>query len=63
MIFEMETEAFGKLNQLATPIRISQNPLVVRSGPPKLGQHTLEILRGLGYSTKDVERLKTEGAI
>lgn len=63
MIFEMETEAFGKLNQLATPIRISHNPLVVRSGPPKLGQHTLEILRGLGYSTKDVERLKTEGAI
>jgi len=63
MIFEMETEAFGKLNQLATPIRISHNPLIVRSGPPKLGQHTLEILRGLGYSTKDVERLKTEGAI
>jgi len=63
MIFEMETEAFGKLNQLATPIRISHNPLVVRSGPPKLGQHTFEILRGLGYSTKDVERLKTEGAI
>jgi crotonobetainyl-CoA:carnitine CoA-transferase CaiB-like acyl-CoA transferase len=63
MIFEMETEAFGKLNQLATPIRISHNPLILRSGPPKLGQHTLEILRGLGYSTKDVERLKTEGAI
>jgi crotonobetainyl-CoA:carnitine CoA-transferase CaiB-like acyl-CoA transferase len=63
MIFEMETEAFGKLNQLATPLRISHNPLVVRSGPPKLGQHTLEILQGLGYSTKDVERLKTEGAI
>lgn len=63
MIFEMETEAFGKLNQLATPIRLSYNPLIVRSGPPRLGQHTLEILRGLGYSTKDVERLKTEGAI
>jgi crotonobetainyl-CoA:carnitine CoA-transferase CaiB-like acyl-CoA transferase len=63
MIFEMETEAFGKLNQLATPIRISHNPLIVRSGPPKLGQHTLEILRGLGYSKRDVERLKTEGAI
>jgi crotonobetainyl-CoA:carnitine CoA-transferase CaiB-like acyl-CoA transferase len=63
MIFEMETEAFGKLNQLATPIRISHNPLAVRSAPPKLGQHTIEILRGLGYSTRDVERLKTEGAI
>jgi crotonobetainyl-CoA:carnitine CoA-transferase CaiB-like acyl-CoA transferase len=63
MIFEIETEEFGKLNQLSTPIRCSQNPMMVRSPPPKLGQHTLEILRGLGYSTKDVERLKTEGTI
>jgi crotonobetainyl-CoA:carnitine CoA-transferase CaiB-like acyl-CoA transferase len=63
MIFEMETEAFGKLNQLATPIRISHNPLIIRSAPPKLGQHTFEILRELGYSTSEVERLKTEGAI
>jgi crotonobetainyl-CoA:carnitine CoA-transferase CaiB-like acyl-CoA transferase len=63
MIFEMETESFGRLNQLATPIRISHNPLIVRSGPPKLGQHTLEMLRELGYSTRDVERLKTVGAI
>jgi len=63
MIFEMETESFGRLNQLATPIRISHNPLIVRLGPPKLGQHTLEMLRELGYSTRDVERLKTVGAI
>jgi crotonobetainyl-CoA:carnitine CoA-transferase CaiB-like acyl-CoA transferase len=63
MIFEMDTDAFGKLNQIATPIRMSHNPLRVRSGPPKFGQHTLEILRELGYSTEDVERLKTEGAI
>jgi len=63
MIFEIGTEEFGKLNQLATPIRMFHNPLNVRSAPPKLGQHTLEILRGLGYSTKDVERLRTEGAI
>lgn len=63
MIFEMETDTFGKLNQLATPIRMFRNPLNVRSAPPKLGQHTLEILRELGYSTRDVERLRTEGAI
>jgi len=62
-IFEIGTEAFGELNQLATPIRMFHNPLNVRSAPPKLGQDTLEILRGLGYSTKDVERLRTEGAI
>jgi crotonobetainyl-CoA:carnitine CoA-transferase CaiB-like acyl-CoA transferase len=63
MILEMETAAFGKLSQLATPIRMTQNPLSVRLPPPKLGEHTLQILHGLGYSEKDVQRLKTAGAI
>ena len=63
LLFEMETEAFGKLNQLATPIKMSQNSLSVRSPPPKLGEHTLQILQELGYSTGDMERLKAEDAI
>lgn len=63
MVFEMDTEAFGRLNQLATPIRLSQNPLTVRLPPPRLGEQTLQILQELGYSMKDVERLEAEGAI
>jgi crotonobetainyl-CoA:carnitine CoA-transferase CaiB-like acyl-CoA transferase len=63
MFFEIETEAFGKLNQLATPIRMSQNPMSVKYPPPKLGEHTLQVLQELGYSKDDVERLKTENAI
>jgi len=59
----MEMETFGKLNQLATPIKMSQNSLSVRSPPPKLGEHTLQILQELGYSTSDVERLKAEAAV
>jgi len=63
MIFEMETEAFGRLNQLATPIRVSHSPLTARSPPPRLGEHTLQILQELGYSMSDVEQLKSEGTI
>lgn len=63
MIFEMETEAFGRLNQLATPIRVSHSPLTARSPPPRLGEHTLQVLQELGYSMTDVERLKSAGAI
>ncbi len=63
MIFQMETEAFGKFSQLATPIRTSHSPTIVKLPPPRLGEHTLETLRELGYSTSDVERLKAKGAI
>ena len=63
MIFQMETEDFGRLNQLATPIRMSQQPLIARSPPPRLGEHTIEILRGLGYSANDLKRLEAAGAI
>lgn len=63
MIFEMETEAFGKLNQLATPIRVTHSPLTARSPPPRLGEHTIQILQEIGYSMSDAKRLKSEGTI
>lgn len=63
MIFQMETEAFGKLNQLATPIRMLHSPTIVKLPPPKLGEHTLQILQELGYSAEDAERLREEHAI
>ncbi len=63
MIFELETKSFGKLNQLATPIRMSKNQLGAKLPPPKLGEHTFQILQELGYSAKDAESLKVKGAI
>ena len=35
----------------------------VASPPPQLGEHTGDILRGLGYSDAEIERLRTIGAI
>jgi crotonobetainyl-CoA:carnitine CoA-transferase CaiB-like acyl-CoA transferase len=63
MLFETETEKFGKLNQLATPIRMSRNPLTMRLPPPRLGEHTFEILQELGYSVGEAKRLEAVGAV
>jgi len=35
----------------------------VRSPPPRLGQHTNEVLRELGFADAEIERLKDVGAI
>jgi crotonobetainyl-CoA:carnitine CoA-transferase CaiB-like acyl-CoA transferase len=62
MIVDLETQAFGKLHQLATPVQMTENPLTMRLPPPKLGEHTRQILQEIGYSPKDAERLAATGA-
>jgi crotonobetainyl-CoA:carnitine CoA-transferase CaiB-like acyl-CoA transferase len=47
----------------ATPVRLSQTPGAVRHGPPELGQHTDEILSGLGYSGAEIAALRASGAV
>lgn len=38
-------------------------PPQVQRPPPKLGEHTLEILAELGYSSEEVDAFKDEGVI
>ena len=38
------------------------DPLVA-SPPPRLGEHTDEVLRDIGYSDGDIEGLRASGAI
>jgi crotonobetainyl-CoA:carnitine CoA-transferase CaiB-like acyl-CoA transferase len=47
----------------ATPVRLSETPGTVRTPPPELGQHTDEILRGLGFTKADIESLRASGAV
>jgi crotonobetainyl-CoA:carnitine CoA-transferase CaiB-like acyl-CoA transferase len=45
------------------PITLAGERLPVRLQPPRLGDHTRELLDGLGYRTDEIDQLKADGAI
>ena len=48
---------------MATPVVLSDTPGRVYASPPTLGQHTDEILAGIGVSSNDIASLRAEGVI
>jgi crotonobetainyl-CoA:carnitine CoA-transferase CaiB-like acyl-CoA transferase len=56
--------SLGEVPIVANPIRLSETPVQYRSAPPRLGEHTREVLREvLGLADSDVDRLKSGGVI
>ena len=63
MVTEVEHPTLGKVKQVGIAPKLSDTPGKIRSLSPLLGEHTEEILLGLGYSLKDIRTLREEGAI
>lgn len=63
MVIEMDHPKFGKIQNVASPIKYSRTPLKIRGFAPKLGQHTKEILKKLNYSDEDIRKFRKKGII
>lgn len=63
MIVEVEDKQGKRIKQVAHPLKFSETPARIRRLPPVLGEHTEEVLQGLGYEKKQLEEFRKEGII
>lgn len=63
LLQSVEHPVEGTVPQLGFPIKLSGTPASIRTPPPLLGEHTAEILRGIGYTQSELERLEAGGVV
>ena len=62
LIVQLEHPTIGTAKSIANPIRLSNTPVSYRFPPPLLGEHTNQILEGLGYSAEEARAMAREFA-
>ena len=63
MVVEVEHPKLGRIRSLGSPIKMSATPADASRRAPLLGEHTNEILTGIGVSEPEIARLRASGAI
>jgi formyl-CoA transferase len=63
MLIEIEDSAWGKVRMTGQPIKTSGSPPAPRVSPPRLGEHTDQLLQSLGLLPEAVLRLRGEGVV
>lgn len=62
-IVEMPVGELGPVPLVMTPIHFTTTPVAARRPPPTLGQHTDEVLSGLGFSAEEIAAMRAEGTV
>jgi len=63
MRIELPHPTAGKVPLVASPIKLSRTPVEHRSAPPLLGQHTDEVLAGIGLDEQAIAALRAQGVV
>jgi crotonobetainyl-CoA:carnitine CoA-transferase CaiB-like acyl-CoA transferase len=61
--FETEDPHGGRTRMLRHPARYSESPASLRRHPPRIGEHTDEILEAAGLDAEAVAQLRKQGAV
>jgi crotonobetainyl-CoA:carnitine CoA-transferase CaiB-like acyl-CoA transferase len=63
LLASVDYPGVGEVRVVGMPARFSGTPGTIRLGPPTVGQHTDELLAGLGYPATEIQRLRREGCV
>ena len=63
MMVETEHPVAGRVKSIGIPIKLSETPGRFQRPAPALGQHTDEVLRDLGCSDDEIDKLRSDGAV
>ena len=62
-IFDADHPEAGTMRYVRYPGHLSETPAGLYRHPPRLGEHSAEVLREVGYSDEEIERLLGNGVI
>jgi crotonobetainyl-CoA:carnitine CoA-transferase CaiB-like acyl-CoA transferase len=63
MVVELVHESWGAYRQLGIAPKFSLTPGAIRSHAPELGEHTQEVLEGLGFTPDQIGQMRERGVI
>ena len=63
LIAEVDHPTAGRVRAPGIPVRMDGTPPSVRRYPPRLGEHTDDVLGELGYGTDEISKLRKDGAV
>ena len=63
MVVEVEQPGTDGVRLLGVPVKLSRTPGAPAGPGPTLGEHSREVLEGLGYSGGEIDAMEAEGAV